>query len=174
MKLYLVDTNDNLVDAWNKEFSQFSEVTVISGDILSYAKNTIVSPANSYGFMDGGIDRIYTNFFGLQPQTEIQKAITKRVEGYLPIGASVVVNTGNTKIPFMIAAPTMITPGSIPPSNCYFAMAAVLNAVNSNIELIEEVYCPGLGAGIGGLKEETVAEEMLAAYKKWRKTSCFS
>ena len=68
MELWLVDINQELVEAWRNEFRGFDEVNLVCGNILRIAENTIVSPANSYGYMDGGIDLEYTYHFGLQPQ----------------------------------------------------------------------------------------------------------
>lgn len=167
MKLFLVGINEHLVEEWEKNFSVYQDVSVLYGDILKVAENTIVSPANGYGFMDGGIDRLYTDYFGLQPQTEIQEAIKHREEGYLPVGTSVLVNTGHVKIPYMISAPTMITPGQVPPLNCFYSMAAVLNAAERNSEAVTRVYCPGLATGIGRVSPDLAAKEMANAYKKW-------
>lgn len=168
MNLHLVDINPELVKAWEKEFFQYDDVEILNTDILKVAKNTIVSPANSYGFMDGGIDRLYTEFFGLRPQTELQDLIKHREEGYLPVGASIMVSTGNSKIPFMIAAPTMITPGVIPSSNCFHAMIAVLVAAERNSRVVTDVYCPGLGTLTGRVDVDIAAKEMANAYGKWQ------
>jgi O-acetyl-ADP-ribose deacetylase (regulator of RNase III) len=61
MRLHLVDVQPDVVSAWREAFSVFPEVTIRQGDILGVAVNTIVSPANSHGFMDGGIDAQYTS-----------------------------------------------------------------------------------------------------------------
>jgi hypothetical protein len=62
MKLYLVDRSPDLITAWQELFAGLNNVFICEGDILSIAEDTIVSPANSYGFMDGGIDRSYLDF----------------------------------------------------------------------------------------------------------------
>ena len=56
MRLHLVDFGGHLVSAWAQQFSQCPEVTVQQGDLLAMAENCVVSLANSFGFMDGGID----------------------------------------------------------------------------------------------------------------------
>ena len=76
MELWLVDKNPLLADAWEKRFNKFSDGVVRCDDILRIAENTIVSPANGYGLMDGGIDLAYTEFFGLRPMEEVQKKIS--------------------------------------------------------------------------------------------------
>ena len=64
MQLHLVDINSAVVDAWRSAFREFPEVSVQCNDLLAVAENTIVSPANSLGYMDGGIDAAYLEFFG--------------------------------------------------------------------------------------------------------------
>jgi hypothetical protein len=59
MRLHLIDTEADLVRCWSEAFAAFPEVEVLRGDILHNARDTIVSPANGYGYMDGGIDRLY-------------------------------------------------------------------------------------------------------------------
>ena len=167
MKLHLIDINPELVEAWKVCFHG-EDVDIQCCDILSVAENAIVSPANGYGFMDGGIDRLYTDHFGLRPQTELQEAILKREEGYLPVGASILVSTGDVKVPYLIAAPTMITPGAVPASNCFYAMSAVLQAAERNKKHITDVYCPGLGTSTGNVDAKEAANEMAKAYKKWK------
>lgn len=49
------------------------------------AEHCVVSPANSYGFMDGGIDAAYRSFFGLQIERTVQEAVARRPEGRLPV-----------------------------------------------------------------------------------------
>jgi O-acetyl-ADP-ribose deacetylase (regulator of RNase III) len=169
MQLHLVDLESALVEAWEEQFKDCPEVAVKHGDILSIAHNAIVSPANSYGYMDGGIDLAYIEFFGMQLQVAVLDAINRRSEGLLPVGASVVVKTGNPMIQYLIVAPTMIVPEPVPASNCFFAMAAVLRAADHHPG-ITDVFCPGLATGIGRVSFEEAASEMANAYRKWKKS----
>lgn len=59
----LRDRNAALVEAWG-EFAAASEVEVSHGDIFDLSADAIVSPANSFGFMDGGIDLVHSQHFG--------------------------------------------------------------------------------------------------------------
>jgi len=165
MRLHLVDCSPDVVRAWKHAFAPYSEIDISEDDILTVATTCIVSPANSYGFMDGGIDAQYTEFFGLRPQTELQHHIEKR--GELLVGASVVVRTGHQRIPYMICAPTMRSPGAVPKANAFYAMAAVLNAVTRNRDLLPDVFCPGLCTGTGRVSAADAASEMAHAYAKW-------
>lgn len=167
MELWLVDINADLVAVWEKEFKKFSEVNVLHGNILELAENTIVSPGNSYGFMDGGIDRLYIEYFGIHLQTEVMKAVSYRPEGYLPVGTGAFILTGDPQIPYMIAAPTMMTPGPVKSANCFFAMIAVLKVAYQNRKAVQKVFCPGLATGIGKVHPHLAAKEMANAYRKW-------
>jgi len=165
MRLHLVDCNPEIVQAWKNAFARHPEIDISEGDILAIATTCVVSPANSYGFMDSGIDAQYTEFFGLRPQTELQAHIATK--GELLVGASVVVRTGHERIPYMICAPTMVTPGAVPRANAFYAMAAVLNAGARNHELLADVFCPGLCTGTGRVSAADAASEMAHAYAKW-------
>ncbi len=167
MELWLVDRNPELVAAWQADFAEFTEVLIKCADILSVAENTIVSPANGYGYMDGGIDLLYTSYFGMQPQENIQNLISKRSEGFLPVGVAVFVETGNEKIPYMISAPTMVNPGPVDASNVFFAMSAILQVAQNNKQLIKKLFCPGLATGTGRVPYAYASEEMAFAYRKW-------
>src|SRR5512134_1227637 len=125
MRLHLVDHDGDLIDAWADPFARFPEVTVQQGNLLAVAEHCVVSPANSYGFMDGGIDAAYRAFFGAQIEQTVRDAITRRPEGHLPVGASLVVRTGHEHVPFMIVAPTMTVPEQVESRHCYRAMRAV-------------------------------------------------
>src|SRR5215467_1443610 len=147
--LHFVDDAGDLVEELRRVFAGVDDVACSDGDILAVARNAIVSPANSYGFMDGGIDAAYSAFFGPRVQIAVQEAINRRPEGYLPIGASLAVRTGHARVPFLIVAPTMHTPEEVPSENCYRAMRAVLRLMKAEPDVGREVFCPGLATGTG-------------------------
>jgi O-acetyl-ADP-ribose deacetylase (regulator of RNase III) len=168
MRLYLVDADETVAVALRDSFRSFQEVPVSHGDLLAVAENTLVSPANAYGFMDGGIDAAFRSFFGPGVEGRVQGAIGRRPEGYLPIGASLVIQTGNERIPYMIVAPIMLTPEPIDRQNCYRAMRAVLRIATAHEEVGRAVYCPGLGTGVGRVLPAEAAREMAQAYYDWK------
>jgi O-acetyl-ADP-ribose deacetylase (regulator of RNase III) len=165
MKLFLVDTNARVVESWKAAFGAFPEVTILCENILAVAQNTIVSPANSYGFMDGGIDAAYLQYFGPGMQAALQDAIARRLENLLPVGASILIRTGNARIPYLISAPTMQGPERVESMNCYRAMAAMLRSARQHAEVVTDVYCPGLATGTGGVPPDDAAREMASAYR---------
>lgn len=167
MRLHLVDLNHNLVTAWTEAFRNFPEVTIRQGDLLSIAVHSVVSPANSYGFMDGGIDAAYCAFFGAGIEQKVKAAIARRPEGMLPVGASLAIATGHAHIPYPIVAPTMTMSEAVESQNCYRAMRAILRIVDTQSEIARAVFCPGLGTGVGMVPPENAAAMMAQAYKDW-------
>ena len=168
MNLTLIDVETGMVAAWQEHFAPFPEVRILQGDILRHGENTVVSPANSHGVMDGGIDQDYTDFFGPRPQEEILRAIDRRPDRLLPVGQAILVSTGHGRIPYMIAAPTMELPGPVPAAHAYFAMRALLQCARDHAHCVERLYCPGLTTGVGGVDFGDAAREMALAYGRWR------
>ena len=168
MKLHFVGQNPEVANALVEAFSTFPEVSVSCGDILSLAEVCVVSPANSYGYMDGGVDAAYRQHFGEKVETKIRDAIAARPEGHLPVGASLVVATGDKKIPFIIIAPTMVMPEAVSALHSARAMRAILRTQVSHASYLTSVYCPGLATGVGGVSADAAAAAMASAYSTWR------
>src|SRR5260370_6767409 len=110
MKLILTAVEESLADAWTKFCGDLDFVTIHLGSILDLDCDAVVSPANSYGFMDGGIDAIYIGYFGSDVQTRLRRQILDHHHGELIVGQADVIETGHERIPFLIAAPTMRVP----------------------------------------------------------------
>ena len=147
MELFLVDNNYDVVKELENAFSKFSEVKILHANILDIAECAIVSPANSFGFMDGGIDLVYSNYFGWDLERKVQSAIDRLPNAILPVGSSIIVETNHPKIQYLIVSPTMRMPEVVPASNAYFAMSATLKIAFQNSDKIKKVFCPGLGTG---------------------------
>ncbi len=167
VRLHLVDDNPDVSTALSLAFRPFPKVVVSHGDLLAVAHNAVVSPANSQGFMDGGIDARFRSFFGAEIEHRVRDAIGRRQEGHLPVGVSLVIHTGNTKIPYLIVAPTMLSPESVDSQNCYRAMRAVLRTATQE-GIGDAVFCSGLGTGVGQVEPIDAAREMALAYQDWK------
>lgn len=176
MKLYLRDRNEGLVEAWRGWFKdEPGEVEIECGDIFARPADCIVSPANSFGIMNGGIDAAYTERFGPQVQERLQKVIRDHYWGELPVGHAVIVPTDDPEFPWLASAPTMRVPEEISRTiNAYHAFRAVRMAVerhNSDERAaaprwkIESILCPGLGTATGKLDYELCARQMMCAYR---------
>ena len=64
MHIILSAVESSLADAWQEHCGDVPDVTIQRGSILDLKVDAVVSPANSFGFMDGGIDHLYSHHFG--------------------------------------------------------------------------------------------------------------
>ena len=163
-RLHLVDINPSVADALRLAFAPWPGVDVQCCDILDVAFDTLVSPANSYGFMDGGIDMHYINVLGPRVQNDVIRAVEMLPGGLLPVGSSIVVPVKHDRIRRLLVAPTMEHPEAVEPRNASRAMAAILRRCKA--EAIEDVFCPGLCTLTGRVAPEEAATEMARAYAR--------
>lgn len=56
MRIILAAVDYRLIVSWKEFFETETSVTIIEADITQILCDAIVSPANSFGFMDGGLD----------------------------------------------------------------------------------------------------------------------
>lgn len=169
MLIKLVAFHLDLFYAWKKHFADCADVEIIDGDILAQSADALVSPANSFGYMDGGIDLLYSQFFGWELEAGLKQLLAEQHYGELPVGQAVIVPTEHKQIPFLISAPTMRVPCNIQNTvNVYLAFRAVLIEVlahnRTTKQPIESLLCPVLGTGIGGVEPERAAYQMRQAY----------
>jgi O-acetyl-ADP-ribose deacetylase (regulator of RNase III) len=177
MKIILTAV-DELYEAWNK-YCDFDFVEVYSGSIFDKQTDAVVSPSNSFAYMDGGIDALYTKHFGEHVETRLQRTIQEDYDGELLVGQAVLVPTKDSKIPFVIAAPTMRVPMKLPLDtvNPYLAAkAAIRCALRANevlkqykgdpdARVVRTLSFPGLGTGVGGVDPELCAYQVSEAIK---------
>src|SRR5476651_102867 len=83
LKIVLAAVEDDLADAWQRHCCDLPDVTIHRGSILDLSVDAVVSPANSFGFMDGGIDALYTQRFGQKVQERLQRVIRDKHHGEL-------------------------------------------------------------------------------------------
>ena len=176
LKIILVAVDEQLEAAWRKHCGDLDNVTVERGSILDVKCDAVVSPANSFGFMDGGIDMVYSQHFGWHVQERLQTLIRDRHHGELVVGAAEIVDTGNDAIPFLIAAPTMRVPMILTDTVSPFlaARAVLLLAKHGRFRsgilageavagAVKSVAFPGLGTGVGRVPPDTCAKQLRAA-----------
>jgi O-acetyl-ADP-ribose deacetylase (regulator of RNase III) len=104
IQIYLTPVERELHDAWQRFCGDLAGVTVHHGSIFELNCDAVVSPANSFGFMDGGVDMLYSSHFGWHVQERLQKRIRERHHGELVVGAAEIVETDSPAIPYLIAA----------------------------------------------------------------------
>ncbi|WP_008542051.1 macro domain-containing protein [Bradyrhizobium sp. CCGE-LA001] len=167
--IYLRDINADVVEAWRTAFADAANVEISLGDIFAQQADAILSPANSFGHMDGGIDLLYSRYFGWELQTNLQDVLSEHHYGELPVGQAIVLATGHERFPFLVSAPTMRVPARIDQTvNVYLAFRAALIAVLSHNasadETIQSLLVPGLGTGVGAMPPLRAARQMRLAY----------
>ena len=72
MRIVLSSIDDPLAQAWQTYCGDLPGVEIHQGNILNAKVDAVVSPANSFGFMDGGIDLVYSQHFGWNVQKQLQ------------------------------------------------------------------------------------------------------
>jgi O-acetyl-ADP-ribose deacetylase (regulator of RNase III) len=176
MQLILTALQTPLAEAWQRFCGDLNFVKVHHGSIFDVSCDAVVSPANSFGFMNGGIDLVYSQHFGWHVQDRVQTAIRERHHGELLVGQAEVVATDNAAIPYLIAAPTMRMPQTIRETvNSYLAARAVLllwkhgrfpdgpHAGEPLADHIQAIAMPGLGTGVGSVDDAACARQVRAA-----------
>ena len=168
-RIFLHTLDSDMAIAWTTAFKSTPDVLIVEGDILEDRCDALVSPANSFGFMDGGIDLAYLRHFGTELQSRVQAKIKSEFHGELPVGQAAVVPTGHGTTPYLVVAPTMRIPDHIGNTlNVYLAFRAALLAVlayNLSASIaIQSLRSPALGTGVGAMPLTRAARQMHAAY----------
>jgi O-acetyl-ADP-ribose deacetylase (regulator of RNase III) len=168
-KIVLADLWEPLIRAWSEAFTGFDHVEVRQGDFFAEDADALVSPANSFGIMDGGLDGAIRAQLGGLVETAVQRRIVEEHHGELPVGSAEVLPTGHARWPFLVVAPTMRVPESVAQTvNSYLAFRAALLAVTKHNRAggnrrIHSIVVPGLGTGIGAMDARRCAAQMRIA-----------
>lgn len=163
MRIILTAIEDGLYDAWNRHCGNLDGVEVFKGSILDCGATAIVSPANSFGFMDGGIDQVYLDKFGDDLQRGVRECIQSDWRGEIPVGCAFSVTGGVIGSRSLIVAPTMRVPMVLPEDtvNPYLASSAAMQCAQ---ELkISSLAFPGMGTGVGRVPFDVCARQMRQA-----------
>jgi O-acetyl-ADP-ribose deacetylase (regulator of RNase III) len=169
--LILVDPNLALCTAWSQHFSGMRGVRVRHGRFEQLTEfDCMVSAANSFGLMDGGVDLAITNYFGARLMERVQFRVLSEYLGEQPVGTSMIVETEHPDHPFIAHTPTMRVPMAITTTdNVYSATWAMLVAVarhnRADERKITTIACPGMGTATGMVPEAEAARQMALAYR---------
>lgn len=180
LRVVLCDRDADMADRLAAAFRDVDPVEVVEGNLLDLSCDALVSPANSFGDMGGGIDKAIDDFHGGEAQRAVRTAIETHFFGELPVGAALVVELPGKGFPFLVAAPTMRIPGSVAKTiNAYLAMRAALVAVLRHnaaaARPIRSLAVPGLCTGVGGMDFAEAAQQMRTAHdavvgEGWKRT----
>lgn len=169
VRLSLCDANEDVAAALAESFRDLDAVEVVVGDVLSLDADALVSPANSFGDMGGGVDKRIDDFYRGEAQRKLAGRIAGRWHGEIPVGSADVLAMSTRRFPFLIVAPTMRIPGRVDGTiNAYLAFRAALIAViehNRRGEVaIAGLASTGVGTGVGAMTGDEAGRQMRAAY----------
>ncbi|MFL6142774.1 MAG: macro domain-containing protein [Labedaea sp.] len=174
LKLVLCAVSEPLANAWDAAVDGRAAVRVHRGSVLDVRAQAVVSPANSYGWMRGGIDAVYAKAFPAIEQ-HVRSAVLAYHGGELPVGEALIVPTGAPAPEWLISAPTMREPGELLPPDTvhpYLAARAVLRLWRDGTlddgepvrNAVRTIALPGMGTGVGGVSPQTCARQVIAAW----------
>lgn len=179
MKIFLLDINKEMTDAWHRYFDNIYSVEIVNDDFSSFMDKhpnmeAIVSPANSFGLMDGGYDAAITDYFGADLMKNVQKFVMVKWHGEQPVGTSMTVpiigrsvpdNKYGSKYAILIHTPTMRIPERIIDYRIVYQCmrTTLIEAINQDVE---SIVIPAFGASTGEVPYDVVAKMMYLAYKQ--------
>ena len=136
------------------------KIIVEKGDLTQVTCDAIVNPANSYGYMGGGVAGAIKRIGGIEIENE---AVSK---GPIPVGKAVVTTAGSLPCKYVIHAPTMKQPAMrIGIDNVKLATKAALDLA---IKLkLNSIAIPGMGTGVGGVEINIAAKAIVDIVKQY-------
>ncbi|MBN2603300.1 MAG: macro domain-containing protein [Candidatus Thermoplasmatota archaeon] len=135
-------------------------ILIQNKDLTQVRCDGIVNPANSSGYMGGGVAGAIKRAGGsiIEKQAVMQAPI--------PVGGAVITTGGNLPCNFVIHAPTMERPAMhIGLENVKVATIAALK-IASNKKL-KSIAIPGMGTGVGGVDKKAAAKAMMSIVKEF-------
>jgi O-acetyl-ADP-ribose deacetylase (regulator of RNase III) len=178
-EIHFIHLHSSFIDEMKQLFMNEKNTTYSVCDVkeMSIKNVAFVSPANSIGFMDGGIDYVYSRIMFPGLQQNLQKQIknlgytTFLGRPYLPIGSGIIIPVGLKTC--IIACPTMFLPHDVSTTrNAYYAFMAALLCFKKYTKkhpTIKTLVCPALCTGYGKMSEKQAALQMYEAYQDFMK-----
>jgi O-acetyl-ADP-ribose deacetylase (regulator of RNase III) len=135
-------------------------IVIKKGDITVIDCDAVVNPANSYGYMGGGVAGAIKRIGG----NEIEKEAVSKAP--IPVGKAIATTAGTLPCKYVIHAPTMERPAMrIDVENVRLATKAALKLAE---ELqLQHIALPGMGTGVGGVLPREAAETMMNVAKNF-------
>jgi O-acetyl-ADP-ribose deacetylase (regulator of RNase III) len=137
-------------------------IVVEQGDLTQIACDAIVNPANSFGYMGGGVAGAIKRVGGVEIENE---AISKAP---IEVGKAVVTTSGDLACKYVIHAPTMEQPAMR--TSVENVRLATRAALKLGVELnLKTIAIPGMGTGVGRVSVEDAAEAIGSIAKEYEK-----
>ena len=135
-------------------------ITIEKGDLTKISCDAIVNPANSYGYMGGGVAGAIKKVGGQNIENE---AIGKAP---IEVGSAIITSSGNLACSHVIHAPTMEEPAmKIDVKNVTLATKAALELGVEH--KFKTIAIPGMGTGVGRVPVEKAADAIIKVVKKY-------
>ncbi|KAF8502589.1 hypothetical protein F5888DRAFT_1607629 [Russula emetica] len=187
--------SESLVKAWTQAITTLpsnlqTHFTVLEGMLSSLPPDKlrcdcIVSPANSFGIMDGGFDLALSLAFQGQGadgtkmlSRHVQRALRARWHGYLPPGSCLVTSLPSASdhgagdgnpfgASYIAVLPTMRYPVDVRWHRdlVYNAVWSLVVETKTTRRTIQRVLMTGLGTGYGQVSVARCAQQMILAIK---------
>lgn len=125
-------------------------IIIKQGDITQIDCDAIINPANSFGYMGGGVAGAIKRAGG----KEIEKEAVSKAP--IIVGKAIVTTAGSLPCKYVIHAPTMKRPAMIT------SVKNIQRATYAALKLAENLGCrcisiPGMGTGVGNISPEKAA-----------------
>lgn len=167
LQVDIVDINPDLITLAQRDVPELPAITWSQGDALTREADAVVTSANSFGFMDAGMDAAVIARFGKSVENTVRERIASYPFGEVLVGQAFMLNTNDPKIPFLIFAPTVRAPKPIthPADVLLASRAAVKLAVDAGFR---KIVMPCMGAGAGRLAPNASFAAMIGGIQSAR------
>lgn len=176
MPYIFISKNKTFIDMIKEE-----GFVALNGNIQDYiprenVKTFYLLPGNSYGFMDSGLEFVYSKILFINVHKYLNFLINKHGKAnlenkkYLPIGSSIIIDYLDNR--FLVYSPSMLTVQNIhKTNNCYYScMASLYNILENRKEKLNEIdiIIPSICCGLGGMTLEDSVNQILNAIKDYK------
>lgn len=170
MMLHLVTNSAGMAEAWRVAFRGCENVAVYCMDFRAFIEqhpeiDAVVSPANSYGLMDGLFDKAIIDAFGHELAERVRACILERFCGEQPVATSISVPIPGHENMLLIHTPTMRVPSCvIDPMVAYQCMrTSLMEAMRTSRK---RIVVPAFGGECGLLPFMKIAQLMWEGYQQ--------
>lgn len=169
MEIYLLDRNKDMTDAWHRAFDNHccnENIHIINDTLVNFLINYnidgIVSPANSFGIMDGGYDKAIIDIFGEELQQKVRETLKWEVGGYQTPGTCITVPFNENLTLFH--TPTMRYPEEIADGRIVFD--CMYNTIKAaRLSKCKAIVIPAFGGCTGALDFDVIARYMCMGWE---------
>jgi O-acetyl-ADP-ribose deacetylase (regulator of RNase III) len=175
LTVHLRDQNPEVVKCWQAFFGRNPKVDISEGNVFDLDVAVLVSPANSFGIMEGGLAEQLNKLCDGQFESRVRKQIQDKWAGELPIGSAEIITSKLDKPRLVIISPTTRVPIRMTNANVnsYLATRGALRALAAYMRQereehgatdIDSVAFVGMGAGTCKTAPAVCAFQMYEAY----------